>query len=131
MPIYEYQCTLCEHKMESLQKMSDDPLKDCPACDRPALKKLVSAASFRLKGKGWYETDFKTGDKRQLAESDSGKAAAASDGGSSDGDTSKKSGGGDKAAAETGKSKSESKSSSQQDSKSASNKTGKSKQGSS
>ena len=52
MPIYEYQCTLCEHKMESLQKMSDDPLKDCPACDRPALKKLVSAASFRLKGKG-------------------------------------------------------------------------------
>jgi putative FmdB family regulatory protein len=117
--------------MESLQKMSDDPLKDCPACDRPALKKLVSAASFRLKGKGWYETDFKTGEKKQLAESDSVKAAAASDGGSSDGDTSKKSGGGDKAAAETGKSKSESKSPSQQDSKSASNKTDKSKQGSS
>tara|TARA_B100001105_G_scaffold255427_1_gene254832 strand:+ start:4075 stop:4515 length:441 start_codon:yes stop_codon:yes gene_type:complete len=126
MPIYEYQCTLCEHKLEVLQKMSDDPLEDCPACDRPELKKLVSAASFRLKGKGWYETDFKTGDKKQLAESDSGKAPA-----TSDGDSSKKPGTGDKAAAETGKSKPEKKSTSQQDSKSVSKKTAKPEQGSS
>lgn len=57
--------------MEALQKMSDAPLKDCPACEKSELTKLVSAASFRLKGGGWYETDFKTDGKKQLAESDS------------------------------------------------------------
>lgn len=71
MPIYEYQCTECEYKMEALRKISDEPLLDCPACGKPALKKLVSAASFRLKGSGWYETDFKTGNKKQLAKSES------------------------------------------------------------
>ena len=71
MPIYEYQCTKCEHKMEALQKMSENPLLDCPACGKPGLSKLISAASFRLKGGGWYETDFKTGNKKQLAESES------------------------------------------------------------
>ena len=82
MPIYEYQCTECEHKLESLQKISAAPLTDCPACNEPALKKLVSAASFRLKGGGWYETDFKTGEKKQLADSDSGGDVA--DSGSED-----------------------------------------------
>ena len=82
MPIYEYECTECEHKLESLQKISAAPLTDCPACNEPALKKLVSAASFRLKGGGWYETDFKTGEKKQLADSDSGGDAA--DSGSED-----------------------------------------------
>jgi putative FmdB family regulatory protein len=71
MPIYEYQCTKCEHKMEALQKMSEKPLLDCPACGKPGLSKLISAVSFRLKGSGWYETDFKTGNKKQLAESES------------------------------------------------------------
>ena len=71
MPIYEYQCTKCEHKMEALQKMSEKPLLDCPVCGKPDLSKLISAASFRLKGSGWYETDFKTGNKKQLAESES------------------------------------------------------------
>ena len=71
MPIYEYQCTKCEHMMEALQKMSEKPLRDCPACGKPGLNKLISAASFRLKGSGWYETDFKTGKKKQLAESES------------------------------------------------------------
>ncbi len=71
MPIYEYQCTNCAHKIEVLQKFSDEPLKDCPECKRQDMKKLISAASFRLKGEGWYETDFKTGKKKQLAESDS------------------------------------------------------------
>ena len=71
MPIYEYQCTKCELKMEALQKMSEKPLLDCPTCGKPGLSKLISAASFRLKGSGWYETDFKTGGKKQLAESES------------------------------------------------------------
>ena len=53
--------------MEALQKMSDEPLKLCPNCDKPGLKKQVTAAAFRLKGGGWYETDFKTGNKKQLA----------------------------------------------------------------
>ena len=69
MPIYEYQCGNCGHSLEALQKISDAPLLDCPACGAANLQKLVSAASFRLKGGGWYETDFKTGDKKQLAES--------------------------------------------------------------
>jgi len=71
MPIYEYQCSHCENRIEVLQKLNDLPLEECPACNKRSLKKLVSAASFRLKGKGWYETDFKTGDKKKLAESDS------------------------------------------------------------
>ncbi len=71
MPIYEYQCSKCEHKLEALHKISDEPLVDCPECGKPGLTKLVSAASFRLKGGGWYETDFKTGNKKQLAESES------------------------------------------------------------
>ena len=69
MPIYEYQCGSCGHSLEALQKISEGPLLDCPACGASSLQKLVSAASFRLKGGGWYETDFKTGDKKQLADS--------------------------------------------------------------
>ena len=76
MPIYEYQCGACGHQMDKLQKISDDPLVNCPACQEDALKKMISAAGFRLKGGGWYETDFKTGKKKQLAESDSSKPAA-------------------------------------------------------
>jgi len=59
MPIYEYQCLACGHEMEKLQKLADAPLVDCPNCQQPALKKKISAAGFRLKGTGWYETDFK------------------------------------------------------------------------
>ena len=70
MPIYEYQCSLCGKRTEALQKISDEPLKDCPVCLAPSLKKLVSAASFRLKGGGWYETDFKTGNKKNLSSND-------------------------------------------------------------
>lgn len=71
MPIYEYQCCNCDHRLEALQKMSDAPLIECPSCHEEALKKLVSAAGFRLKGGGWYETDFKQHGRKQLAESDS------------------------------------------------------------
>ena len=75
MPIYEYQCGACGHELEALQKMSDEPLVDCPECGKPQLKKRISAAGFRLKGGGWYETDFKTGKKKNVAEgkSESGK----------------------------------------------------------
>lgn len=67
MPIYEYQCQGCGHQLEALQKMSDEPLKDCPECAEPKLSKQISAAGFRLSGGGWYETDFKTGNKKNLA----------------------------------------------------------------
>ncbi len=69
MPFYEYQCRHCGHQTEVLQKVSDAPLRKCPACGRNGLTKLISAPVFRLKGGGWYETDFK-GDqdrKRNLA----------------------------------------------------------------
>ena len=66
MPIYEYQCQACQNQIEALQKISDTPLLDCPQCGEASLKKKVSAAAFRLKGNGWYETDFKTGNKKNL-----------------------------------------------------------------
>ncbi len=67
MPIYEYQCPACGKELEVLQKVSDEPLRDCPQCGKATLQKKVSAAAFRLKGGGWYETDFKTGNKKNLA----------------------------------------------------------------
>ncbi|MCY4142419.1 MAG: zinc ribbon domain-containing protein [Gammaproteobacteria bacterium] len=71
MPIYEYQCRACGHGFETIQKFSDDPLVDCPACEKPDLKKLVSRVAFRLKGSGWYETDFKKEGKRNVVDADS------------------------------------------------------------
>ncbi len=70
MPIYEYQCQACGHELEKLQKMSDAPIKDCPECGKPKLQKLVSAAGFRLSGSGWYETDFKSKNQKNLAKAD-------------------------------------------------------------
>ena len=67
MPIYEYECTACGHFLEKLQKISDPPLAQCPKCNVDALQKLISAAGFRLKGGGWYETDFKTGSKKNVS----------------------------------------------------------------
>jgi len=66
MPIYEYACSSCELRFDELQKVSEAALVHCPECNEPALRKLLSAPKFRLKGQGWYETDFKTGDKRNL-----------------------------------------------------------------
>ncbi|HQZ81074.1 MAG TPA: zinc ribbon domain-containing protein [Steroidobacteraceae bacterium] len=60
MPFYEYQCGNCGHYLEAMQKITDAPLRKCPDCGRLALKKLLSAPVFRLKGSGWYETDFKS-----------------------------------------------------------------------
>ncbi|MCP3688581.1 MAG: zinc ribbon domain-containing protein [Gammaproteobacteria bacterium] len=73
MPIYEYICTSCDNNHEALQKLSDDPLLDCPACGQSALKKKLSAPGFRLSGSGWYETDFKSDKQRNLADSASKK----------------------------------------------------------
>jgi len=70
MPIYEYACKNCEHKLDALQKMNEDPLVYCPSCGEPRLKRLISAPRFRLKGKGWYETDFKKDNQRNLSSSD-------------------------------------------------------------
>ena len=60
MPFYEYECSACKFYVEALQKVSDEPLRQCPSCKKPALKRLISAPVFRLKGGGWYETDFKS-----------------------------------------------------------------------
>jgi len=70
MPIYEYRCQSCNHELEALQKLSDPELTECPSCKQPRLQKLISAAGFRLKGSGWYETDFKKGNQKNLAKSD-------------------------------------------------------------
>jgi putative FmdB family regulatory protein len=78
MPIYEYECSACGHQLEAIQKMSDEPLTDCPTCHKQALQKLVSAAGFQLKGTGWYATDFR----------DKGKDTKPKDSGSSDGGSS-------------------------------------------
>ena len=87
MPIYEYECRACGYRLEKLQKVSDAPLKVCPECDKPELGKLVSASAFRLKGGGWYETDFKSGSKKNVLHgADPGSDATKSD--SSGGDKS-------------------------------------------
>jgi len=73
MPIYEYRCGACGHKLEALQKFTEAPLSDCPACGKSSLSKLVSAAGFQLKGSGWYATDFKNSGAKPAAKSDAGK----------------------------------------------------------
>jgi putative FmdB family regulatory protein len=74
MPIYQYHCPACDTEHEILQKMSDEPAQVCPACRASGLQKQITAAGFRLAGTGWYETDFKTGAKKNLT----GDATAAS-----------------------------------------------------
>ena len=80
MPIYEYRCAACGHHLEALQKMSEAPLRKCPDCGKSQLKRLVSASRFRLKGSGWYETDFKNKDetKRNLVEKGGAEVSEAS-----------------------------------------------------
>jgi putative FmdB family regulatory protein len=84
MPIYAYACKECDHTLDALQKIADAPLVDCPDCGQPALKRLLSAPRFRLKGQGWYETDFKKDNQRNLhGDKDSSKPEPKSDGKSS------------------------------------------------
>lgn len=87
MPIYEYRCESCNHEMEAVQKISDEPLLKCPACANDTLKKIISAAGFRLKGGGWYETDFKSGKKKNVAGGDSSSGGSGSGGASGDSDS--------------------------------------------
>lgn len=85
MPIYAYRCEECGHELEALQKISDAPLTECPACGAAALKKQITAAAFRLKGSGWYETDFKRDKRKNLHEGgDKPKETAAEGGGKSE-----------------------------------------------
>ncbi len=103
MPIYEYQCPHCQHRFELLQKISDPAPADCPRCAQPRPRKLVSSVAFRLKGAGWYETDFKSGDKKKyLVDGSDPDAGASKSAGADEGtgkdlakDTDKKSGGGE------------------------------------
>ena len=81
MPFYEYECASCKFYTEVMQKISDPPLEKCPSCGKKALKKLVSAPVFRLKGGGWYETDFKSDkeNKRNLAGAEREESSSKSD----------------------------------------------------
>lgn len=91
MPIYEYRCEKCGHEFETMQKVSESPLRTCPQCAEDALRKKISPAGFRLKGGGWYETDFKAGKKKNVAgdqSSGDGASGGADKGGASgSGDT--------------------------------------------
>ena len=71
MPIYEYECQSCGHELEKIQRMSDAHLTDCPDCGKSELQRKISAAGFRLKGGGWYETDFKKSGKKNVHDSGS------------------------------------------------------------
>src|ERR1700694_1772012 len=79
MPFYEYQCKSCGHDLEAMQKISDPPLKKCPHCGKSQLQRLMSAPVFRLKGGGWYETDFKGDKENQRNLADRPEAEAAKD----------------------------------------------------
>ena len=100
MPIYEYECRTCGHRFDALQKMSEEPLLECPECEQPQLRKLLSAPRFRLKGKGWYETDFKSDNQRNLADA---KAPESKDQPAKDGKSDKFGKGGDSKTTSAGK----------------------------
>ena len=79
MPIYEYDCADCGHQFETMRKISDGPLTTCPSCGKESLKKLISKVAFRLKGTGWYETDFKDKPKDEKNDKGDDKATSKSD----------------------------------------------------
>lgn len=106
MPIYEYRCDNCGHEFETIQKVSEDPLKTCPACAEDALRKKISAAGFRLKGGGWYETDFKKGSKKNVAGGETAAGGSADGNGSSAGAKSEKTSDGGASSKSTGSSSS-------------------------
>ena len=93
MPIYEYVCSDCGHALEALQKISDAPLQVCPACEKDSLKKKISAPGFRLSGSGWYETDFKSKNQKNLSKGDNADTASSTKSDKPAGGGSAKSGG--------------------------------------
>jgi len=86
MPIYAYKCSACGHAKDVLQKISDDPLTQCPACHAEAFTKQLTAAGFQLKGSGWYATDFKGGSNAPAPAATEG--GASSSGATASGDAS-------------------------------------------
>jgi putative FmdB family regulatory protein len=74
VPIYEYRCEACGTRLEVMQKVSDKPLRHCPGCKKNRLRKLVSPTAFRLKGSGWYETDFKKHGKKNVIAAEGAEA---------------------------------------------------------
>lgn len=74
MPIYEYKCRYCEHSFEKLQKIADAPVRNCPACGKEGAEKMITAPQFRLAGDGWYETDFKKNNQKNLKKKDDSKS---------------------------------------------------------
>ncbi len=86
MPIYAYKCSSCGHEKDVLQKISEDPLTVCPACNQATFSKQLTAAGFQLKGSGWYVTDFRDGGKK----SDSKSASTGSSDGKTDSTTESK-----------------------------------------
>lgn len=102
MPIYEFVCAECDHEFESLQRLSDPLPTVCPACGKGPVSKKISAAGFRLKGGGWYETDFKNGSKSSGAQAKpAADSAGGSTGGSTGGNTGDSTGGGADAGADS------------------------------
>ena len=102
MPIYAYQCQQCGHELDAIQKISDAPLKECPACHELELKKMLTAPSFRLSGSGWYETDFKKDNKKNLAgEQKPDSTAASGSSESTSGEAAGGTAGGDKSSAKS------------------------------
>ena len=79
MPIYAYKCASCGHAKDVLQKISDAPLTECPACGAAAFSKQLTAAGFQLKGSGWYATDFKGSTGGSAAAATSTAAASSTD----------------------------------------------------
>jgi putative FmdB family regulatory protein len=105
MPFYEYECPGCKYYAEVLQKISDPPIRKCPSCGKAGFKRLISAPVFRLKGSGWYETDFKSDQdrKRNLAGADRDEPKAAADDKPAAGADAKGAGDGGKAAGDGAK----------------------------
>ena len=100
MPIYEYACVECGHEFDALQKLSDAPLTLCPECQQESLQKIVSAPGFRLSGSGWYETDFKSKNQKNLANKDSATGESKTKDSSSKSDSASKSSAGKSASKE-------------------------------
>lgn len=117
MPMYEYQCNACSGTFETIRKFSDPPLTECRLCGAEGVRKLLSAPAFRLKGGGWYETDFKSGNQRNVVKGDS------DGGGKSDSAGASRSDGGDSGKSDSGKSGAESAGSSASGSDAASKKS--------
>ena len=84
MPTYEYQCDACDHNFDEFQSMSDKPLKKCPQCGKPKLRRVFgTGAAILFKGSGFYETDYRSESYKQAAKADQDAASKSSSNGTS------------------------------------------------